>query len=66
MDMVFHAADGMDVDLLVLANASGVRSQAFLHFPWDDFPPLFCAEDDVHDILEIGVRQVSPLRRFAL
>jgi hypothetical protein len=66
MNVVFHAANGMDKDVLVLANASGVRPQAFLHLCWDDFPPLFCAENDVHDILEIGMRQVSPLRGSTL
>jgi len=55
------SADGVNKDVLVLANAGRVRQQAFLHFCWDNFPPFFCAENDVHYILEIGVRQgVAP------
>ena len=61
MNVVFHAANGMDKDVLVLANAGGVCPKAFLHLRWNDFPPLFCAVNDVHYILKIGMRQgVAP------
>ena len=48
MNMVFHPANGVDEDVLVLANAGGVGPLALLHLRWDDFPPLFCAESDMH------------------
>jgi hypothetical protein len=51
----------MDKHSLVLANAADVRPYAFLHLLWNDFPPLFGTENDVHYVLEIRVRQgVAP------
>jgi hypothetical protein len=61
MNVVFHSTDGMDEDVLVLANAGGVRPKTFFHLRWDEFLPLFCTENNVHYILKIGVRQgVAP------
>jgi hypothetical protein len=61
VNMVFHSAHGVDKDALMLANAGGIGLQALLHLRWDDFPPLFCAEIDMHAVLKIGVRQgVAP------
>jgi hypothetical protein len=61
VNVMVHSTNGVHQDVLVLANAGGVRPPAFLHFCWDNFPPLFCAESDMHYILKIGVRQgVAP------
>ena len=61
MNVVFHPADGMDEDALMPANARRVRPQAVFHFDRNDFAAVFGAEDDMHYVLKIGVRQgVAP------
>src|SRR5215475_4505887 len=63
MRVIGHTADQMHEHFFFLANTGHVGPQSRLKFSWDRRPSLLGAEDDVHDILRVGVRHVPRLRR---
>lgn len=61
MDMIFHPTNLMNKYLLSSAYPSGVRPQTLLHFRGNGFTSFFGAENNMHYVLEICVRQcVAP------
>lgn len=63
VDVVLHAANGVDEDFKVVANACGVRPKAGLKFGGDRLAAIFGAEDDMEQVLRVCVGHVPCLRR---
>src|SRR5439155_3635056 len=61
--MIFHASNGMDKYLLILAYACNVVPHAWLEFSGNHSLAFVRTEYNVNDILHICVRHVSHLRR---
>ena len=66
MNVIVRAADGLNVDFMILADARAVRPHLRLKFFRDKFAAVLRAEDYVHDILRVRMRHVSRLRRLAV
>src|SRR5579862_3111290 len=64
MHVIIRAANGLNVDFMVLADARHVRPQLRLKFFRDEFAVVLRAEDYVHDVLRVRMRHVSRLRRL--
>ncbi len=61
--MVLRAADGVDNDFEVVANACGIGPEARLKFRGDGFAAIFGAEDNVQQVLGVCVGHVACVRR---
>src|SRR5258708_2872644 len=62
MSVILHAANGVDENPLLLANARRVGPYLRSKFCRDGFAPILGAEHDMNYILSVGVRHVSHLR----
>src|SRR5258708_5867864 len=62
MSVILHAANGVDENPLLLANARRVGPYLRSKFCRDGFAPIVGAEHDMNYILSVGVRHVSHLR----
>jgi hypothetical protein len=63
MNVVLYAANGMNENPLVFANACRIGPQSRLEFRGNGLAPVLGAEDDMDHVLGVGVRHVSRLRR---
>ena len=59
MDVVFHPADLVHEDLVLLANPSEVCPRPWLFLFGDELQAVFCAENNVQKILDCCVRQMG-------
>src|SRR6266571_2792302 len=62
MSVILHAANGVDENPLLLANARRVGLYLWSKFCRDGFAPILGAEHDMNYILSVGVGHVSHLR----
>ena len=62
MDVILHAADLVDVYLLLMADCRKIRPRSRLFFFGNQFESVFCAENNVDGILNERVSQWSYLR----
>src|SRR5260370_5578507 len=62
MSVILYAANGVDENPLLLANARRVGPYLRSKFCRDGFAPILGAEHDMNYILSVGVRHVSHLR----
>src|SRR5216683_6842501 len=62
MSVILHAANGVDENPLLFANARRVGPYLRSKFCRDGFAPILGAEHDMNYILSVGVRHVSHLR----
>src|SRR5713226_9768362 len=62
MSVILHAANGVDENPLLLANARRVGPYLRSKFCRDGFAPILSAEHDMNYILSVGVGHVSHLR----
>jgi hypothetical protein len=63
VDVVLHAANGVDKNFEVVADARGVGPEARLKFWGDRLAAIFGAEDNMEQVLRVCVGQVPRLRR---
>jgi len=55
VDVIVHAANGVDNNFKVVADACGVGPEAWLKFGGDRFAAVFGAEDDMKQVLRVCV-----------
>src|SRR5712692_5661223 len=64
MNVVLHAANGMDENAEVFADACRIGPHFRLEFRRNGFAPVFGAEDHMNCVLGVCVGHVSHLRRL--
>jgi hypothetical protein len=55
MNVIFHAADGMDEDLFGFADTGNVRPESLFLVRGNHPAPVFCAEYKMHRALNVSV-----------
>jgi hypothetical protein len=55
--VVLHSADFVNKNLVFMADAREIRPGSRLFFSWNEFEPIFCAENNMDGVQDQSVRQ---------